>query len=107
VACFYLQPRVPGKTSEDNYYRAIYLLQRTLSEFVNVSAAKFGIEPQKIVRTVRVNQKGIQILMDDDAIRELAEGQDMKAEFATVDMPQNQWQSRPSPSSGYELRLVY
>lgn len=96
-----------GKTSEDNYYRAIYLLQRNLAEFVSATAAKFGIEPQKVVRTVRVNQKGIQILMDDDAIRELPEGQDMKAEFATVDTPQNQWQSRPSPSSGYELRLVY
>jgi hypothetical protein len=107
VACFYLQSRVLSKTPEDNYYRAIYLLQRSLTEFVSAAATKFGIEPQKVVRTVRVNQKGIQILMDDDAIRELTEGQDMKAEFATVDMPQNQWQSRPSPSSGYELRLVY
>lgn len=107
VACFYLQSRVQGKASEDNYYRAIYLLQRNLTEFVSAASAKFGIESQKVVRTVRVNQKGIQILMDDDAIRELAEGQDMKAEFATVDTTQSQWQSRPSPSSGYELRLVY
>jgi len=98
---------VQGKACEDNYYRAIYLLQRNLTEFVSAAATKSGVEPQKVVRTVRVNQKGIQILMDDDAIRELSEGQDMKAEFATVDMPQSQWQSRSAPSSGYELRLVY
>ena len=106
MACFYLQSRIQGKTSEDNYYRAIYLVQRTLNEFTSATAAKFGVEPQKVVRTVRMTQKGIQILMDDEAIRELPEGQDIKAEFATVDVQQSQWQSG-SPSSGYELRLVY
>ncbi|THY25817.1 hypothetical protein D6D01_04869 [Aureobasidium pullulans] len=107
LACFYLQPRVHGKAPEDNYYRAVYLLQRNLNDFVSAAAVKFGIEPQKIVRTVRINPKGIQILMDDEAIRELPEGQDMKAEFAPVDVQQNQWHSRPNASSGYELRLVY
>lgn len=107
MACFYLQPRVHGKAAEDNYYRAVYLLQRNLNDFVSAAAVKFGIEPQKIVHTVRINPKGIQILMDDEAIRELPEGQDMKAEFAPVDVQQNQWHSRPNASSGYELRLVY
>lgn len=106
VACFYLQSRVQGKGPEDNYYRAVYLPQRTLKEFVSAAATKFDIETQKVVRTVRINQKGIQILMDDEAVREMPEGQDMKAEFATVDVQQGQWQSR-SPSSGYELRLSY
>ncbi|KAG9552758.1 hypothetical protein KCU79_g12449, partial [Aureobasidium melanogenum] len=106
LACFYLQSRVQGKGPEDNYYRAVYLPQRTVKEFVSAAATKFDIEPQRVVRTVRINQKGIQILMDDEAVREMPEGQDMKAEFATVDVQQGQWQSR-SPSSGYELRLVY
>ncbi|KAH0356628.1 hypothetical protein KCU81_g876, partial [Aureobasidium melanogenum] len=106
MACFYLQSRAQGKGPEDNYYRAVYLPQRTLKEFVSAAATKFDIESQKVVRTVRINQKGIQILMDDEAVREMPEGQDMKAEFATVDVQQGQWQSR-SPSSGYELRLSY
>jgi hypothetical protein len=105
VACFYLQSQIQGKESDNNYYRAIYLMQRTLAEFVSAAATKFSIDPSKIGRTVRVNQKGLQILMDDEAIQELLEGQDMKVEFAATDAQQTQWQSR-HPSS-YELKLVY
>ena len=110
MACFYLQSRAQGKAQEDSYYRAVYLMQRTLSEFVNVTATKFGIDPSKIARTVRINQKGLQILMDDEAIRELPEGQDMKVEFAMTDMQQPKWHTRPpnmEMHTAYELRLVY
>ena len=110
VACFYLQSRAQGKAQEDSYYRAVYLMQRTLNEFVSVTAIKFGIDPSKIVRTVRINQKGLQILMDDEAIRELPEGQDMKVEFTMTEMQQPQWHTR-SPAmemqSAFELRLVF
>lgn len=85
-------------------------MQRNLAEFVGAAAAKLGVEPSKVVRTVRITQKGLHILMDDEAIRELPEGQDMKAEFAVSDAQQNQWNSRPrvmDSSTTYELRLIF
>ena len=87
-------------------------MQRTITDFVNAAAAKFSIEPSKVVRTVRINQRGLRILLDDEAIRELPEGQDMKAEFGSADAQspqQSEWhpKSHMDASSGYELKLIF
>lgn len=124
VACFYVQPRVVGKKLEDNYYRAVYLMQRTLKDFVNGIATKCNIAPTQVLRTVRVNKESLQILMDDEEIRELPEGQDMIAEFHGVRSPspvKREWDAGPTDiqvdgdvaairnvsSEGYELKLLF
>jgi len=124
VGSLYVQPRIAGKAPEDNYFRAVYLMQRTLKDLVSGIAAKIDIEPTKVIRTVRITQKGMQILFDDDAVRELPEGQDMTAEFTEI-TPQSptkrEWDAGPTDiqvdgdvgaienvnSAGYELRLLY
>lgn len=112
--------------SDDNLYRAIYLMSRTQKDFINAAATKCGIEPTQVVRTVRVSRKGLHVLVDDEAIREMPEGQDMTAEFSEISTsgPQRhsrEWDAGPTdiqvdgdlstvtniPSFGYELKLLY
>ncbi|KAF2835935.1 hypothetical protein M501DRAFT_987883 [Patellaria atrata CBS 101060] len=124
VACFYVQPRITGKIPEDNYYRAVYLMQRTLADFVAGIAQKCNIEPTKVIRTIHITQKGLNILFDDDTVRELPEGMDLTAEFheITPSSPlKREWDAGPTDvqvdgdvgtidnvnSSGYELRLLF
>jgi hypothetical protein len=126
VACFFVQPRVAGRQPDDNYFRAVYLMERTVKALVSGIAMKINIEPTKVTRTIRVNQKGLQILMDDDAINAITEQQDMTAEFHEIGTPpahhlKREWDAGPTDiqvdgdisvienvnSSGYELRLLF
>ncbi|KAK4549078.1 hypothetical protein LTR36_007534 [Oleoguttula mirabilis] len=126
VACFYVQPRIAGQPPTDNFHRAIYLTQRTLREFNRVLATKCNIEPTKVLRTVRVSRQGLHILLDDECIRELPEGQDMTAEFSEMQpesptKTKREWDSGPTdiqcdgdvPSlentstNSYELKLLF
>lgn len=126
VACFYIQPRIAGQLQGDAFYRAIYLMQRTVKDFTNAIAMKCNIEPTKVLRVVRISRQGLQILFDEDCIRELAEGQDMGAEFVEIqpDSPSNANKQRGDRtteiqcdgdvltvenvnSAGYELRILY
>jgi hypothetical protein len=121
-----VQPRIAGRQPEDNYFRAVYLMERTVKALVSVIAMKINIEPTQVTRTVRVNQKGLQILMDDDAINAIPEQQDMAAEFHEIGTPpahhmKREWDAGPTDiqvdgdisvvenvhSSGYELRLLF
>ncbi|ORY03414.1 CP2 transcription factor-domain-containing protein [Clohesyomyces aquaticus] len=125
VACFFVQPRVAGKQPDDNYFRAVYLMERTVKALAGGIAMKINIEPTKVTRTIRVNQKGLQILLDDEAVQEIPEQQDMTAEFHEITPPQNpvkrEWDAGPTDiqvdgdvgaienvnSTGYELRLLF
>jgi outer membrane protein OmpA-like peptidoglycan-associated protein len=108
----------------DEYYRAVYLMQRTLKDFVNEVSRKSGIEASKVIRTVRIKNESMQVLFDDDTTRELPEGQDMITEFQEIHS-QTPMKHEWDPSStdiqvdgdvdvlnttqrdGYELRLHF
>lgn len=85
IACFYVLIKVSGKGTDDGFYRAVYLMQRTVEDLVRSIAAKCEIDPARVQRTIRINDKGLQILVDDDVVRELPEGQDMNVEFTEID----------------------
>lgn len=124
MACLYIKPRVAGDTPNDNYYRAVYLMQRTLRDLINETSRKSEVESSKVLRALRITPKGLAILLDDDMVRELPEGQDMIAEFREI-RPQSpmkrEWDSGPTDiqvdgdidviqsvqSEGYELRLLF
>ena len=101
-------------------------MERTVKSLVGGIAMKVNIEPTKVTRTIRINQKGLQILMDDDAVNSLPEQQDMTAEFHEVGTPpihsiKREWDITPTDvqvdgdisvvenvhSTGYELRLLF
>jgi len=124
VACFYVQPRFVGKPPEDSYYRAVYLMQRTLKDLVNGIAMKCDVEATKVLRTLRINKQGLNIIFDNESVEELPEGQDMVAEFNEIrpkSPMRREWDAGPTDvqvdgdidvattiqSEGYELRLLY
>ncbi|KAH0599228.1 hypothetical protein MHUMG1_03345 [Metarhizium humberi] len=84
VACFYVQYRDKSEQGKPTYYRAIYLSKRTVEEFNGRISSKWGVEPAKVLRSLRVIQGGLEVEMDDDVIRELREGQDMRLEIEEV-----------------------
>ena len=99
-------------------------MQRTLKDLVNGIAVKSGVEPSKILRTLRVNAKGLTIVIDDETVIQLPEGQDMIVEFHES-KPQSpnkrEWDAGPTDiqvdgdldvvenvqSEGFELRLLF
>jgi hypothetical protein len=101
-------------------------MERTVKALVASIAMKIDIEPTQVTRTIRVNQKGLRILMDDDAINAMPEQQDMAAEFYEIGTPpaqhmKREWDAGPTDiqvdgdisvvenvhSTGYELRLLF
>ena len=123
MACFYVQPRILSKTSEDRFYRAVYLIQRSLNDFVTGITAKLDLDPSQIVRTVRVSRQGLNILFDDEMVRELPEGQDMIADFHSLQPrspKKREWDAGATDTQvdgdvtvanvgavGYELRVYF
>ena len=85
VACFYVLVKMSGKTPGGDYYRAVYLMQRTVKDLITNIAVKCQIDPLRVIRTFRINSKGLKIMVDDEVVRELPEGQDMAVEFIAVD----------------------
>ncbi|KIW28673.1 hypothetical protein, variant [Cladophialophora immunda] len=81
VACFYVRQKDAAK----EYYRAIYLMQRTVKDLVNNIAAKFQTDPQRVTQVTHVNSRGLHIIVDEDVVRELPEGQDMIVEFTPLE----------------------
>ncbi|KAK4959672.1 hypothetical protein LTR66_012986, partial [Elasticomyces elasticus] len=124
VACIYIQPEFVGKPLENNYYRAIYLMQRTAKDLVNRIAVKCNVKPGRVLQTIRVNRLGLDILLDDESVRELQDGQDLVAEFKVIKLHTSTRCRRDAGptdvqddgsvgsvedvnSVGYELRLHY
>lgn len=121
VACFYVLRRDPAHPEKHEYYRAVYLMQRTLKDFANNVATKWNIEPTKIVRTLRVLPRGLEVEVDDDVIREMAEGQDITMEIVKIDSVKREWDMNVDVvvdsdvgatqnvvhSDNYELRLMF
>lgn len=100
-------------------------MERSLKALVSAIARKINIEPRKVTRTIRVDQKGLEILMDNDSVQAIPEQQDMRAEFHEVvllrESLRHEWHSGSADiqidgnagiienvsSTAYELRLLF
>lgn len=123
VACFYILHRDSSHPEKHEYHRAIYLMQRTLKDFTNAIAAKWNLDTTQILRTLRILDRGLQVEVDDDVIREMSEGQDLVLEIskyqAAAPIAKREWEmavdaidsdsstQHVAPTSGYELRLIF
>ena len=59
-------------------------MQRTVKDLVNGISDKFQIDPMRVTQVTHINSRGLQIVVDEDVVRELPEGQDMIVEFAST-----------------------
>ncbi|KAL2210787.1 hypothetical protein CC79DRAFT_1340954 [Sarocladium strictum] len=80
VACFYILNKAATDPTKPQYHHAVYLHERTLKEFSDKIAVKWALDPSKVLRIVRVLDSGLEVLVDEDVVRELKEGQDMTLE---------------------------
>lgn len=81
IACVYILCDDASDSSKREYHRAVYLMQRTLTELNRQIASKWNLDQAKIQRTIRVLPNGLEVELDDDAVKELKEGQDMRMEI--------------------------
>jgi hypothetical protein len=101
IACFYI--RFSGnEESPHDYYRAIYLTERTVQDLIKQISSKQQIDPARIVSIKHVNEKSMQIMVDDDVVRELPEGQDM-----LVDISPMTDSNVDAPGSPIEIKLTF
>ncbi|VCU40071.1 Bgt-4869, partial [Blumeria graminis f. sp. tritici] len=111
VACFYIMRQDPNQAERQEYHRAIYLSERTLNNFTQGIAAKWNIDHQKIVRTLRILERGLQVEMDDDIIAGLNEGQDLVMEVISINLSiesdHTSGTADRSITEGLELRLIF
>lgn len=73
AACFFI--RLTDEVGD--IFRAIYLTERTAEELRKKICEKYHFDQSKIVRMLRVIKDSMKIVVDDDMVREIAEGQDM------------------------------
>lgn len=85
VACFYI--RFPREAQQDGCYRAVYLTERSVRDLVAKICHKQQINPDRVGRMVHAHQSGMKIIVDDDVVAELPDGQDMAVEFSEVSTP--------------------
>lgn len=67
---------------------------------------KSHLDPAHIVRILHVNKNGLRIMVDDDVVRELPEGQDMIVDVSESPAPSEangDW----SPGTPVEIKLTY
>ena len=120
IACFYVLIKICGQSPEDDCYRAVYLMERSVRDLINSIAKKCDVEPSQIRRTLRVNPKGLKIMVDDEVVREMPEGQDMIVEFTELNPVKEETGSRAttpkasgatskkfSKSSSLEMKLIF
>jgi hypothetical protein len=122
IVCFYVRYRDPNHPERPEYYRAIYLMQRSLKDFTRGIAMKWNLEPTKIMRALRVLDSGLQVEIDDDVVRELSDGQDIVMEISEIRNPvKREWEMSVDVAvdsdtgnprnvvhtEGFELRLMF
>ncbi|KAJ5674122.1 hypothetical protein N7462_009561 [Penicillium macrosclerotiorum] len=106
IACFYV--RFTGSEHHpQEYYRAIYLTERTVRDLMKKISEKHHIDPSRVVRILHVNENGLRIMVDDDVVRELPEGQDMIADICESPSPSVPSSGREVPGSPVEIKLTY
>jgi hypothetical protein len=77
-------------------------MQRTVKDLVNGISDKFQIDPARVTQVTHINSRGLQIVVDEDVVRELPEGQDMIVEFAStqIDLPAKNELANPASTEG-------
>ncbi|KAB8659291.1 hypothetical protein FH972_026180 [Carpinus fangiana] len=106
IACFYVKPTISGESLGDDYFRAIYLKQRTCKAFLEALCAKCGIRSDKVIEILRPQASGQYIKVEDDTIEHMREGQDMFAELELLDHDPSSYTDDDFIDQ-YRLKLIF
>ena len=81
AACFYVRLKPASELEVNSQYRAIYPGERTRESLLDCLTSKFDLDSTLLTNIVWINNRQMSILMEDDVVGELPEGQDMMIEF--------------------------
>jgi hypothetical protein len=106
VACFYV--RFLNDKQQEPYYRAIYLRERTTSDFIYQLSRKYNIQPDRILNLVLIKPNNLRVVVDDDVVGEIPEGKDILARFTAVSAQfgSDGRDDTDGYNNGYEVLLV-
>lgn len=102
VACFYVQISPTGKLPP-SYHHAIYLAERTYFDFKEKLGERMQVDPRRIARILWRNSKGLEIMVDEDVVQHLPEGQLMAASIREISHTEVASSLKPS----VEIELVF
>jgi hypothetical protein len=107
VACFYV--RFLNEKQQEPYYRAVYLRERTTSDFICQLSRKYNVQPDRILSLVHIKQNNLRVVVDDDVVGEIPEGQDIIARFTEVSAQfgSDGRDGTEGYDNGYEVHLVF
>lgn len=107
MACFYV--RFQDSKQQEPYYRAVYLSERTASDFLDQLSKKYNVKPDHILSLVHVKPNSLRIAVDDDVVEAIPEGQDMIAQFTEVPgrLSSEGQDEGEGLSTGYEVQLLF
>jgi hypothetical protein len=119
VMCVYILPTFPDQSEKATYHRAVYMQSRSAMCLSASIASKCGVDPATVFRTVHVTSKGLTVIVDDDFVSQMNEGQDMKVQLQEI--KEDAMSSSPAPELSntseltvdgnggkkWELQLIY
>lgn len=101
VACFYIRPVGFNHISLNDHYIAVYLSERTACELTRRIAEAVLVDSSRVGQTTWSTIKGLTILVDDDVVANMTEGQDMQVEAKTT-APRSYSRIQSSNDSAYK-----
>ncbi|CAG8304622.1 unnamed protein product [Penicillium olsonii] len=104
IACFYMRLGGAGQQTQD-YYRALYLSERTTCALADRIAEKYNVDRTRIDHIIYINEKGIRIKIDDDVVRQIPEGQDIVMEINQI--PGSGGRQGDAFGSALEIQLTF
>lgn len=103
--CFYLRFLQNG-VQQDDYHTAVYLAEPTVQELVTKISQKQKFSRDHRVDVFHVNPNGMKIILDDDVVQRIPDGQDMTAELFELATSDKKATDGGSVSS-IEVRLYF
>ncbi|KAK1146378.1 hypothetical protein N8T08_003165 [Aspergillus melleus] len=86
AVCFYIRFHHDWMR-QDQYHRALYLKERTVHDLTVQICRKQNMDPDSVARVLHVNPGGLKVIIDDDVVQQLPDGQDMMAEITRTSRP--------------------
>lgn len=84
VARFYIRQAGLSRLSQNNDFIAIYLCERTACDLTRRIAEAVSVDPSLVGHLFWSTVKGLKILVDDDVVANMVEGQKMQVEARTT-----------------------
>ena len=109
VACFYVLIKTAKDAANDDCHQAVYLMQRSVQCLIDGITSKCDLSPNAVVsRAVWINSKGLKVMVDEDVVGQISEGQDMVVEYAdALDPKSTNLKSEAEAKEVLEMQLHF